>query len=230
MFPDKQQLIKHYREVLAVNDKQQICLNPYYPKDKVPEEIAIHSLSTLQPLLKYKVHPGNVILDIGCGAGADCFLAAYQGGSQVKVHGIDIVEELIDRANTLKAKYKVSNVSFTNCSAPPIQFPGDSFDLVMMNYSFHLFQNKGRLLSEVKRTLNIGGTLVIADSFAPKEYEESDPIANWLYSAGGAISVEEFNKLAAEAGLQIMHFSKVETEDLPEGEVIGYMVCSKMEQ
>lgn len=228
MFPDKQQLIKHYREVLAVNDKQQMCLNPFYPKDKVPEEIAIHSLSTLQPLLKYKVRPGNVILDIGCGAGADCFLAAYLGGPQVKVHGIDIVEELIDRANALRAKYKLSNVSFTNCSAPPIQFPGDSFDLVMMNYSFHLFQNKGRLLSEIKRVLKIGGAAVIADSFTPKEYEESDPITNWFYSAGGAISVEEFNKLAAEIGLQIMHFSKAETEDLPEGEVVGYVVCSKM--
>ncbi len=228
MFPTEQQIIEHYREVLEINDKQQKCLNPFYPKDEVPQEIAIHSLIPLQPLLEYRIRPKDIILDIGCGAGSDCFLAAYRGGHQVKVYGIDIVEELLTRANTLKAKYKLNNVSFANCSTSPIPFPNDSFDLVLMNYSFHLFQDKGQLLDEIHRVLKSGGMTVIGDSFSPKEYKKSDPIISWLYSAGGAISVEDFYELATSAAIEVLHFNEVDLDFLTKSEIIGYMVCRKV--
>ncbi len=67
---------EHYTRHLALAEKQKICLNPNYPKNILPDEIVQLSLSTLNPLSQVNILPGSNILDIGCGAGADCFLAS----------------------------------------------------------------------------------------------------------------------------------------------------------
>lgn len=229
MFPNRQQIVDYYRKVLETNDRQLICCNPFFPVEDMPIDIAYHSLSTLQPLLKYPVKSGDCILDIGCGAGADCFLAAYRGGPQTKIYGIDIVEELISRANELKAKYEMENIEFLNAVIPPIPFESDHFDLVMMNYSFHLFEDKAKLLGEIFRVLHKGGKAIIADSFTPKEFRDSNEIKNWLMSAGGAIGVDNFKRLASSVQTIAIEFIREELPHIPEGETIGYMICEKIE-
>jgi arsenite methyltransferase len=227
MFPKKESIKEHYRQVLKTNDKQLVCCNSLYPAQEVPEEIAIHSLSILQPLNHCVIQPGDRILDIGCGAGADCFLAAYRGGPQTRVTGIDFVEELICRAKELKQKHKVSNTDFIHSDVPPLPFKCDSFDIVIMNYSFHLFEHKFRILDEIHRVLVNGGKTVIADSFTPKATKSTVDEESWLMAAGGAITENEFRKYAESSGLIVEEFITEHSEYLPEGEVVGYMVCRK---
>lgn len=222
MFPDRKQIIEYYGEVLKTNDKQGVCCNPNFPKNQLPEEIAMHSLSILQPLSQCKIKPDDQILDIGCGAGADCFLAALYGGAESKVYGLDVVEDLIARAKQLKEKFKISNVSFTCTDAPPLPYKTGSFNLVMMNYSFHLFQDKLRILGEIERVLVKGGRVIIADNFTPKDGFPSPVVENWFMFAGGAISIENFKILAKTTNLSVLDFVQV-----PETETIGYMICQK---
>ena len=225
MFLKKERIQEHYRQVLKTNDKQRICLNSLYPVKEVPEDIAMHSLSILQPLNHCVIRPSDRILDIGCGAGADCFLAAYRGG--LSVTGIDFVEELICRAKELKQKHKMSNIDFLHSDAPPLAFENDSFDIVIMNYSFHLFEHKSRILDEIHRVLVIGGQMVIADSFTPKVLKSAADEENWLWAAGGAIRENEFRRFAEFSGLIVENFLREHLELSADGEVIGYMVCRK---
>ena len=227
MFPTREQIVKYYRDVLATNDRQLVCCNPFYPAKEVPKDIACHSLSTLEPLQYYSLQPGDTVLDIGCGAGADCFLAAYRGGPQVRIYGIDMVDDLIDRANELKAKYRIENVEFLNAAPPPVPFGPASFDLVMVNYSFHLFEDKVSLLREIERVLKKNGKAIIADGFTPKHLNDSEELDKWLMAAGCAISPEHFATISASVGLDEISFIKEELPHLPRDEVVGYMICSR---
>lgn len=222
MFPDRQEITKYYQNVLATNDKQGVCCNPFYPEDQVAKEIALHSLSTLQPLSQYRIMPTDRILDIGCGAGADCFLAAHRGGPQSRVFGVDIVKDLITRANNLKDKFKISNIEFENALTPPLPYENSFFDLVLMNYSFHLFKDKAQILGEIERVLVNGGKAIIADSFTPKDQFSFSGIEDWLMGAGGAVSIKNFKILTNSTNLNVLNFVKV-----PETEIIGYMICQK---
>lgn len=222
MFPDRKQIIEYYQKVLEVNDKQGVCCNPLFPENIVPEELALHSLSTLQPLSQYRIKPNDRILDIGCGAGADCFLAAYSGGSNTRIYGIDTVEDLITRAKFLKEKYNIPNVEFKSVTPPPLPYEGNCFDLVLMNYSFHIIQDKAQILSEIDRVLVPGGRAIIADNFTPNEQIHSTEIENWFMFAGGAISVDDFKLLTNSTNLTVLDFIQV-----PESEIIGYMICQK---
>ena len=227
MFPTLDQIVKHYRDVLATNDQQLVCCYPLYPADEVPNEIAYHSLSTLEPLQYYSLQPGDSLLDIGCGAGADCFLAAYRGGPQVRVFGVDVVDDLIARANELKAKYKIENVEFLNGTPPPVPFGPASFDLVIMNYSFHLFEDKATLLREIERVLKKNGTVIIADDFTPKRLNHSEELDNWIMAAGCAISAEQFVTISASVGLDEISFINEDLPHLSKDEVVGYMICTR---
>ena len=227
MFASKEQIKNHYRKVLLTNDTQLLCCNPEYPKQEVPEEISIHSLSTLQPLKHYIIQPGDRILDIGCGAGADCFLAIYRGGPSVEISGIDFVGELIARAKELQRRYKIQNIEFSHSDVPPLLFGDNTFDLVIMNYSFHLFEDKLSLLEEITRVLSENGKVIIADSFTPKALKSAGDEENWLLAAGGAITVDEFGVIAKKVDLIIEKFVPEQLPGLPEGVSIGNMICHK---
>lgn len=227
MLASKEQIKEYYRQVLLANDSQLVCCNPEYPIQEVPEEISVHSLSTLQPLKHHAIQPKDKILDIGCGAGADCFLVAYRGGAGVTAIGIDMVDELIDRAHELKAKYDVRNVDFINASPPPIALDSESFDLVIMNYSFHLFNKKKELLREVARLLKKNGQLIVADSFAPKKFRADQEVDDWLMHAGPAVSIAEFQTLAASADIEVIRFVREDLPHLPAEDVVGYMICGR---
>ena len=91
-----------------------------------------------------KVRAGMRILDVGCGMGADCFVAANQVGAGGFVYGIDPLEEMIQQANNLKNIYKFENICFFVGLETPLPFEHGTMDIVMTNYSFHLFESKSR--------------------------------------------------------------------------------------
>ena len=109
------------------------------------------------------INRGEAVLDIGCGAGVDTFVAAKMVGPEGRVIGIDMTPEMLARARKSLQETTLQNVSFHNASAEDLPFPDESFDVVISNGVFNLIPDKARALEEVFRVLRPRGRMMIAD-------------------------------------------------------------------
>ena len=109
------------------------------------------------------IHPGDTILDIGCGAGVDSIIAALMVGPSGSVTGVDLVPEMLERAKENARLVGAANVTFLEASAEELPFPDNSFDVVISNGVFNLVVDKAKALGEVYRVLKPGGRFMLAD-------------------------------------------------------------------
>ena len=217
----------HYKFVLDVTEVQKVCLNVHMPRNVLPKEIEDLSMSWLCPIMQTKVQLGQNILDVGCGAGTECFLASDFVGEKGKIVGIDPVPLMIEKANFLKQKYSYSNVNFYVGYANKLNFENAYFDIITMNYSFHIEQDKLAALSEAWRVLKDNGLLIIADSFTPKTGSIDIDKGEFFFYAKGAISVEEFFEMSKKAGFKNCTFNQIVDSNISENPYFGYMIVEK---
>jgi arsenite methyltransferase len=115
------------------------------------------------PFTLMPIRGGEAVLDIGCGAGVDTFIAASMVGPEGKAVGIDIIPEMLERAIQNLHETTFKNVTFQLTSAGNLPFPDESFDMVISNGVFNLIPDKTRALAEALRVLKPSGCLMIAD-------------------------------------------------------------------
>jgi ubiquinone/menaquinone biosynthesis C-methylase UbiE len=127
------------------------------------------------------IHPGEAILDIGCGAGVDSLIAARMVGPSGSVRGIDLVPEMLNRAKENARLVRAENVEFMEGSAEELPFPDASFEVVISNGVFNLVVDKVKALEEVMRVLKPGGRFMIADQVLAGELpkETRARVENW---------------------------------------------------
>jgi len=109
------------------------------------------------------ISPGDRVLDIGCGGGFDLFCAARMIANEGKVFGIDLSEEMIEKARKNLALAGVSNVHTQVGHSERLPFEDDEFDVVISNGVLNLSPEKQRTYSEMWRVLRPGGRLQFAD-------------------------------------------------------------------
>lgn len=129
----------------------------------LPEETLDSYCGVGNPFSLGPIHPGESVLDIGCGGGLDSLVAAFMAGLLGKVIGIDISPEMIGRANNNLQKTSLKKVSFQEFSGEALPFPDNSFDVVISNGVFNLIPDKLGALQEADRVLKPEGRLMIAD-------------------------------------------------------------------
>ncbi|MEJ2700365.1 MAG: methyltransferase domain-containing protein [Desulfuromonadales bacterium] len=147
----------------------------------LPESVAAAYCGVGNPFTLGPIHPGEAILDIGCGAGVDSLIAARMAGPQGSVRGIDLVPEMLDRAKENARLAGAENIEFTEGSAEELPFPEASFDVVISNGVFNLVVDKVKALEEVLRVLKPGGQFMIADQVLAGELpkEAKARVENW---------------------------------------------------
>lgn len=178
--------IKEHYENLA-KEKQCVCGNAeditaslgYRVEDlkDIPEE-ADMGLGCGNPQILSKPRRGETVLDLGCGRGIDCFIAAKALGGTGRVFGIDESETMIKKASEIALKNGFDTCKFIHAEIENIPLPDNFVNLVISNCVINLSQDKERVYSQIYRVLCSGGRIGISDITLKQELPElwlSDP-------------------------------------------------------
>jgi SAM-dependent methyltransferase len=172
---------------------------------------------------------GEVVLDLGSGAGIDCFLAANAVGKSGRIIGVDMTAEMLERAreNARKGNYK--NVEFRLGEIENLPVADNSVDIVISNCVINLSPDKRRVFREAFRALKPGGRLMVSDIVLLKELPAAikNSIGAYVGCVAGATTKDEYLATVAAAGFQEVEIvSAVSTEGMWDGAVAQAMAES----
>jgi SAM-dependent methyltransferase len=146
--------------------------------------------------------PGETVLDLGSGAGIDCFLAAARVGESGRVIGVDMTPDMIDRARANAAKIRARNVEFRLGEIENLPVADASVDVVISNCVVNLSTDKARVWREVYRVLRPGGRVVVSDIVAVGDMPESvrADVERYAGCVSGAAPAAEVRAMLQAAG------------------------------
>ena len=135
------------------------------------------------PVALATMRPGERVLDLGSGAGLDCFLAARQVGPEGSVVGVDFTPEMIERATANARKLHLSTVSFRRGDIEELPLEDASFDVVMSNCVINLAPDKDAVFREAFRVLKPRGRVMISDILLTRSATEAE-LADFALRSG----------------------------------------------
>jgi ubiquinone/menaquinone biosynthesis C-methylase UbiE len=149
------------------------------------------------------IKEGQVVLDLGSGAGADVFQAAKLVGPQGRVIGVDATPEMIWKARDLAAKQGISNVEFRLGEIEHLPLESGSVDVAVSNCVLNLLPDKLAGFREIIRVLKPGGRIQVSDlvNSNPVPSSQVRP-ESWAACVEGAIPEKEYSQLLRQAGFQ----------------------------
>ena len=164
------------------------------------------------PLAYGKIKEGDVVLDLGSGAGIDSILAAEKVGSKGKVIGVDMTEEMIERAKENAKKYNVKNVEFLLGEIEHLPLVDNSVDTIITNCVINLTPDKAKTFSEAYRVLKPGGKIYLSDIVLLEDLSKEQRNDKDLLSGcvAGALLKEDYLNKIEKAGFEvrILHENK----------------------
>jgi ubiquinone/menaquinone biosynthesis C-methylase UbiE len=160
------------------------------------------SLGCGNPTALADVKSGETVIDLGSGAGIDCFLAAQKVGPSGHVIGIDMTEAMIKKARENAAKASHENVEFRLGQIEQIPVDTNTADIVISNCVINLAPDKERVFREIYRVLKPGGRFVVSDVIAKGSIPEADrrDMEMWAGCIAGALEKELYLDIVRRTG------------------------------
>jgi SAM-dependent methyltransferase len=170
------------------------------------------------------MHAGEIVVDLGSGAGFDCFLAARQVGDAGPVIGVDMTHEMLKKARDNAARIGARNVEFRLGELEHLPIADNTADVVISNCVINLVPDKAQVFREAFRVLKSGGRLAVSDviNIAPLPAElRADP-ALLCGCVAGAAPAERIEAWLSEAGFVDVHVRpNLESREMVEGWASG---------
>ena len=156
------------------------------------------------PLALSSIREGDTVLDLGSGAGFDCFLAAAKVGENGRVIGVDMTSEMIEKARENAKKGNYRNVEFRLGEIEKLPVTDGSVDLIISNCVINLSPDKGKVFQEAFRALKPGGRIMISDIVTLRELPNAirNSIEAYIGCLSGAIRKDEYLQKIERAGFQ----------------------------
>ncbi|MFH1236884.1 MAG: arsenite methyltransferase [Candidatus Aenigmatarchaeota archaeon] len=156
-----------------------------------------------------EIRKGMTVLDLGSGAGFDCFLAAGKVGKSGRVIGVDMTEQMIAKARKNAKKYGFSNVEFRLGDIEKLPVENESVDVIISNCVINLAPDKRKVFGEAHRVLRKDGMIYVSDIvlLQPLSASQKDDEKLIAGCVGGAILKEKYLKIVMNAGFEIRMLS-----------------------
>lgn len=167
---------------------------------------------------------GETVLDLGSGAGFDCFLAARMVGDKGRVIGVDMTPEMVERARENAGKGAYDNVEFRLGEIENLPVRDGVVDVILSNCVINLSTAKDRVFAEAYRVLKPGGRAIISDIVLARDLPEAvaGSLAAYAGCIAGAVRKEEYLRLMEAAGFRGIRIARESRFEIPEDELDSY--------
>jgi ubiquinone/menaquinone biosynthesis C-methylase UbiE len=178
------------------------------------------------------ISAGLSVLDLGSGAGNDCFVARALVGSGGKVTGLDFTDEMILKARMNNSKLGYTNVKFTKGDIEDMPFEDNQFDVVISNCVLNLVPDKNKAFSEINRVLKPGGHFCISDVVIKGELPEKLKNDAEMYAGcvSGAIDLKIYLGIIENQNFKAITIHKEKLIDIPDSILINYLNDSELSE
>ena len=172
-----------------------------------------------------KIKKGDVVIDLGSGAGNDCFIARAETGETGKVIGIDFTPIMIEKARINAEKRGFSNVEFLQGDIENMPVTADTADVIVSNCVLNLVPNKKAVFKEIYRVLKGGGHFSISDIVLMGELPEKIQTVAEMYAGcvSGAIQKKDYLKFIEQAGFKNIIIQKEKPIFIPDDILKRYL-------
>ncbi len=177
-----------------------------------------------------QIKPGDTVLDLGSGAGNDCFVARHATGPDGRVIGVDFTREMIAKARENARKLDFQNVEFRQGDIEALPVSDAMIDVVVSNCVLNLVPNKRQALSEVLRVLKPGGHFSISDVVLVGELPAQLQSAAEMYAGcvSGALQQEEYLGIIQELGFSEITVQKRKPIIIPDDILANYLSAAEI--
>ena len=172
-----------------------------------------------------KIETGDTVLDLGSGAGNDCFVARHEAGPTGKVIGVDFTPAMIQKARLNADKLGFNNVEFREGDIDNMPILDSSVDVVVSNCVLNLVPNKPKVIGEIYRVLKPGGHFSISDIVLVGDLPDALRRDAELYAGcvAGAIQKEDYLGMIKDAGFEAIQLQKEKTIQIPDDILEKYL-------
>lgn len=179
-----------------------------------------------------KIKTGDTVIDLGSGAGNDCFVARAMVGEHGKVIGIDMTPAMITKARDNAEKLNFNNVEFRLGEIEVMPVGGNRADVIISNCVLNLVPNKAAAFKEMFRVLKPQGHFSISDVVLSGELPEGIRQAAEMYAGcvSGALQKEEYLKHITDAGFENVQVMKEKAIVIPDEILAGYLDAAGIEK
>jgi len=171
------------------------------------------------------IKSGDTVVDLGSGAGNDCFVARALVGPSGKIIGIDMTEAMIEKARVNVKKSGYENIEFRLGEIENMPVEGESADVVVSNCVLNLVPDKSKAFSEIFRILKPGGHLSVSDVVLHGDLPDEIRSAAEMYAGcvSGAVEMDQYLKMMTDSGLINVTVRKSKIITLPDETLLTYL-------